>query len=243
MMVALLILLVGTASAAVAVNATQAELRSAGRARLGQQGRYASEAAMMTSISYIDLTFRSGDWQQMWETWDAAAAPPEMHHYGEAEVDPVNRHHASRMTHKSQTVTQETYEYTPLSNPQAAGAGGASGAGAGGAGGAAGGGGAAPDPVGNLGPRSAYQFPLADADAGYTVDLTDCFRAPSAMVPGETTSSVQFYCSLTARARLAPPNPSPPNVFSLPGGDYLQEPFTTRFRSRATIITPPVLLQ
>ena len=55
MLVVMLILMIATASAAISVHTTQSELQAAGEERIALQSRYASEAAMMSTISMIDM--------------------------------------------------------------------------------------------------------------------------------------------------------------------------------------------
>lgn len=246
MLVVMLILMIATASAAVSVHTTQSELLAAGQERVALQSRYASEAAMMSTISMIDLLGDSGQWLDVWREWNKVPAP-QMYWYAEPEIDPGNRHQSVRTTLGMETKLQSTSEMPPLNAPQSA----TGGTGGGGSGGSSGSGGASSgipiDPLGSFGPRQAYGLP----PEGYVVDVTDCAIAPSGHTPGAPVGGgsgslkvVQFYCVLTARARIALPTtlPAPKRSWTFGTFQYDQDPYTSEHDSRATILTPQMIV-
>jgi hypothetical protein len=244
MLVVMLVLMIATASAAVAVHTTQSELQAAGEERVALQSRYASEAAMMTTISMIDMLGDSGQWLDVWREWNKIPAP-QMYRYAEPEIDPGNRHQAVRTTLGQETRLQSTTEVPPLNGPQAA----SGGSGGGGSGGGSGSGGTSSgvplDTLGSFGPRQAYGLP----PEGYVVDVTDCAIAPSGHTPGAPVGGgsgslkiVQFYCVLTARAHIQLPGATASRNWTFGGFTYAQDPYTSEHDSRATILTPQMIV-
>jgi hypothetical protein len=212
MLVVMLVLMVATASAAVSVGTVQSEIQAAGHDRLALQTGYVSEAAMMSTITWIDMLGESGQWLQTWESWQTTR--PTMSFYAEPAIQNGT---AARTTMKQQDVLETNdLEVSPLNeavDPPSSGSGGSGGTGGtGGTGGASGagsggsgGGGSEVDTVGSFGPRQKYGIPAE----GYVVDINDCMLAPAAAVPGSPVGGGpgslrvrQFYCTLTARGRL-----------------------------------------
>jgi hypothetical protein len=126
MLVVMMVLLVATASAAVSVHSTQSELRAAGHHRQAIQTRYVSEAAMMTTISWIDQLGQSGDWQTIMDEWKAPNPPPQMWHFAEPKycilnnactpTEEAGRHHAMSVWQDQQEALS-TLITPPLSAP------------------------------------------------------------------------------------------------------------------------------
>lgn len=245
MLVVMLILMIATASAAISVHTTQSELLAAGEERIALQSRYASEAAMMSTISMIDMLGGTGQWLDVWRAWNALPTP-QMYRYAEPEIDPGNRHQAVRTTLAQTTSLQSTIEMPPLSAPQAASGGTSGGSGgAGGTGGSGGSSGMAPDLLGSFGPRQAYGLPAE----GYVVDVNDCAVAPSGHTPGAPVAGgtgslkiVQFYCVLTARAQIQLPGAATARNWTFGAFTYAQDPFMSEHDSRATILTPQMIV-
>ena len=241
MLVVMLILMIATASAAISIHTTQSELQSAGEERIALQSRYASEAAMMTTIAYID---KLGDdtggtaFAMMWKLWQQQQ-PPKMYEYAEPEVDPGNRHSAIRVTMPMEMAKQQTTEIAPLSGPVSGTGGG------GGGGGGSGGGGSQPlDTLGSFGPRQAYGV----SSIGYVVDINECQAAPSGLTPGELSgggnkpgqTSQNFICTLTVHTQVQLPGATASRGWRYGAFTYQQDPFASEHDSRATILTPPV---
>jgi hypothetical protein len=246
MLVVMLILMLATASAAVSVHTTQSELQAAGEERIALQSRYASEAAMMSTISMIDMLGDSGQWLDVWREWNKLPAP-QMYRYAEPEIDPGNRHQAMRTSLGQETRLQTSTEIAPLNGPQSASGGSGGGGGSGGSGGTGGssGSGVPLDTLGSFGPRQAYGLP----PEGYVVDVTDCAIAPAGHTPGAPVGGgtgslkvVQFYCVLTARAHIQLPGAAAVRNWTFGAFTYAQDPYTSEHDSRATILTPQMIV-
>jgi len=256
MLVVMLILLVATAAAGFAVSNIQSEVHAAGNERLALQTRYVAEAAIMTTITWIDLLGSTGQWEATKEAWKTGG-PPEMSVVAEPDIKAdvatgLLSHAASRSTMLQQDdLVTDASEVSPLSvamPPATAGTGGTGGTGGGG-GGTGGGGGAPPsnDVLGSFGPRQAYELPAE----GYVVDITDCYEAASAGVPGAPIGGPQsglkpmrLLCVLTARGRLVLPG-TRTRDWNIDFDDgaldevtYRQPIFGTGHDSRATILSP-----
>jgi hypothetical protein len=270
MLVVLLIIMVATASAALSVRTTHSELQAATSNRVGLQARYASEAAIMTTIAWIDMLGDSGQFLQIWREWEAND-PPNMSKVGEPSLTADTRHHATRTSMKMQMALQADATFgcpttcaKPLnpavseSGAAGSGGGGTGGGGTGGGTGGTGGGGtgggtggsgggagtsAAPDPFGSFGPYQAYE-PADD----YFVDINDCMLAPSAAVPGAPIGGgpgslkvVQFHCTVTAHGRIDVPN-APGRNWTIDAQTYTQSATAATHESRATILTPQMIV-
>jgi hypothetical protein len=240
MMVVLLILMVATASAAVSIQTTQSELRAAGHERVGMQAHYASEAAMIGTVAWIDMLGESGQFLEVLDTFDGLPLSDlALQQFGEPDyrADGSTRHHASRSSMRLQIALQAdtTFACPTTCLPPLTRAGDASG-----------------DAVGSFGPRQAYQAALNDnGNVDYAVDINDCMEAPSAAVPGAPLGGgqgsvriVQFYCVLTARGRVhldfASEDDRPIRTWGSTFS-YEQARFTSAHDSRATILTPQMI--
>jgi hypothetical protein len=243
MMVVLLILMVATASAAVSIQTTQSELRAAGHERVGMQAHYASEAAMIGTVAWIDMLGESGQFLEVLDTFDGLPLSElSLLQFAEPDyrADGSTRHHASRSSMRLQVALQDgdtTFACPTTCLPPLTRAGDASG-----------------DAVGSFGPRQAYQPTInADGNVDYAVDINDCMEAPSAAVPGAPLGGgqgsvriVQFYCVLTARGRV---HLDFANEADRPAArtwnqntvNYDQARFTSAHDSRATILTPQMI--
>src|SRR6476661_4998325 len=62
LLVVLLVVLIITSSLTVAVRSTQSEVRAAGEERVLRQTRASAEAAMTTTIAWIDMLGDAGQW-------------------------------------------------------------------------------------------------------------------------------------------------------------------------------------
>jgi hypothetical protein len=244
MLVVMLILLVATASAAVAVHTTQSELHAAGQDRLALQTRYVSEVAITATASWIDQL--GEDFQGVLDKWSARPAP-DLTRFGEPALTAETRHNALRTGAYEQSGLPQ-YVKSPVWL-----GGGSAGSGTGGAGGSSGS--SAPvDPsgIGTFGPRQAYGLPSDPTSGqflGYTVDVTDCVAAPPAYTPGMPIGGQgglvpqQLYCTLTARGRVVLPGNPAQRQWTFGGSTYNQDPFMCAQDSRATILTPVMWMQ
>jgi hypothetical protein len=253
MLVVMLVLMVATASAVISVNTVQSELQAAGNDRIALQTRYVAEAAIMTTVSWIDMLGDTGQWLETWNDW---TTPPEMWPVGEPEL-PTNRQATRTSMWQQRALTTNTNEVPPLADatPYGTGGGGAGGSGgsggtggsggSGGSGGAGGaGGGPAVDFLGSFGPRQSYVLP----SEGYVVDITDCQIAPTAGTPGSPVGGgpgslrvVQFYCVLTAHGRLVQSS-GLTRTWTFNSHNYAQSMFGSSHDSRATIVTPAMIV-
>ena len=232
MLVVMLFMLVATAAAVVSIRATQNELEAAGQERVMRQTRAASEAAMTTTIAWIDMLGDSGKWVDVWDEWMSAAAPPPMNFFGEPPIQNNARHMAGRTYSFQQNGPRKAGEHYPLSSADAT------------------------DPIGSFGPNQAYTLPFDAATFNprrdmdmYAVDITDCALAPSSSSPGaplsggsESVSVVQFYCVLTAHVSMRMAGNTATNDWTIGTATYSQPRYAVLNDSRATILTPQMLV-
>lgn len=241
LLVVMLILLTGTALAAIALQSTQQEVRSAGHDRTALQTQYAAESAFATTLSWVDATCMNGTfYRNHLLGWAGQANAPSMALFGEPEVSLTNRAWANR-TQWQQQRDYLPYGVAPLTVPLAV-------AGAGAV--------IASDPVGSFGPRNAYVpgnehagAPIADL-VDYVVDLYDCRQRPVAASPGSQVNQggsgslqqVEFYCVMTARGRSYVPGAGLNKSWDLSsGGTYTPSRFMAAHDVRGTIVTPPII--
>ena len=245
MLVVLLILLVATASAAVSVANTQAELQAAGNERVAMQTRYVAEAGMATTLSWIVQLSNKNAFTKTFRSW---STPPDMDHYAEPMiVNGAETHHAQRTVMDAQLGMQQNPadEVPPLSN--AVPLSGAGSGGGGGSSGSGGSGGSTPDTTGSFGPKQGYGLP----SRGYVVDITDCQVAANALTPGSlvaggSTSAPTgaFYCVMTGRGRLDPIGSAAERSWTLGGSrTFKQGLYSSAHDARAEFITPEMILE
>jgi hypothetical protein len=248
MLVVMLILLTATAMGGVALQATQHEVRAAGYNRLAVQTQYVAEAAMSTTLAWIDATSLNGSfYQNQLRVWGTGTHPtPEMWRFGEPEISTTNRAWANRTQWEQQIAYfepaggQSGVGTAPLTVP----------------GGAVQGGNFATDAIGTFGPKSAYTPGAERTDIApatmvdYVVDLYDCQQLPVTASAGSQVNQggnalqqVQFYCVITARGRSYSAGAST-QTWTLPGTTNTYQP--SRFQSthdcRGTVITPPIMI-
>jgi len=244
MMMVMLILLVATASAAVSVHSVQTELRAAGHNRQAVQTQYVAEAALMTTIVWLDKVSDSGELELIIKKSDKQPMPS-MFHYAQPEyTSPEFRQHAMYSGPIQQAMNRQDFEVSPMSGPQdpAAGSGGSGGSG----------GVAAPQPdlIGSFGPQQAYQ-----PQQRWYVHINECKIAPAGMTAGSPAAGIddskrpkrQFFCVLTAFGRTVLKGYDQQNPVSAPGKDghnwaiganvYQSSKFAAAHDTRATILT------
>ena len=227
LLVIMLIIIITTAAAAVSVQNTTSEARVAGRELMMIHARYSSEAALATTIAWLDIIGGTPDFLNLWESW-AAMAPPEMRVYtaGHSIEPDASRHMAARSMQPVQMMLPHIVE--PISRASIADP--------------------IPDATGSFGPRQVYE------PEPYVVDLTDCLLAPAALSPGNQTNATtsgqtpkQFYCVLTVRGRLSVPAVGGVAMgagkFWSPGGsDTIQDRSGVAHDARASVLTPAMLI-
>jgi len=244
MLIVLLIVLTATTLAATSLQSTQYELRAAGYNRAALQTQYVSEAAAMTTLSWIDATAMDRSFLNHLNSWDppgAGATRPQMYRFGEPEILVANPARANRTQWEQQkaltTVTTPPLTYTGYNS------------------------GSFQDKLGSLGPRSPYVAGMqmdgeTTVTSNYVVDLYDCRLLSNTATSGYqvneggsgTMRYFQYYCVVTSRGRTYVPYPSTGKVPSKTwkvrseGVDtsYTVNRFTMAHDSRGSIITPPM---
>lgn len=245
MLIVLLVLLTATTLAATSLQTTEFELRSAGYNRAAIQNEYVSEAAAMTTFSWVDATTMDGSFMLHLQAWNLGKPPP-MDVFGEPEIPDDNRRNSNR----TQWIQQRAL--MPYTIPPITAAGYANGT--------------FIDPIGTFGPRSKYVPGVqVDSQAGagevnFVVDMYDCRQLPNTATVGYQVNQggsgslheVQFYCVVTSRGRSFVPygtdtSTRPSKKWSVPGGQtlngsYVVNRFTMAHDSRGTLVTPPIIL-
>jgi hypothetical protein len=260
MLVVLLIIMTATAAAMLALNTVHSELQASGQERVAQQTRNVADAAMVTTIAWINLLGGTGQWLRTWDSW-RASGPPDMDNYPEPAIDPLlTTGFASRTTMGAQRALNivGANEVGIVCDAAAGGSGsGGAGGGSAGTGGAGGGGGTTAsnsnpcdssfdtaNTVGSFGPTQAYTLP---ANLGYVVDITDCIRAPAALAPGSPLGGsssydvIAFNCTVTAHGRLEIGGASRSWTYGATPG-YTQRVFASAHDARAMIVTPEMIV-
>ena len=247
MLIVLLVLLTATTLAATSLQTTQFELRSAGYNRAAVQTEYVSEAAAMTTFSWVDATAMDKSFMLHLQAWNNSDPPP-MGVFGEPEIPSDNRRNSNRTQWIQQKALMH-YTMPPITRSGFVN-------------------GTFADPIGTLGPRSTYLpgiqvvpgSPGAD-EANYVVDMYDCRQLPNTATVGYqvnqggsgTLHEVQFYCVVTSRGRSYVPYPtsttnlpskkwSVPNGAGLNSGAFIVNRFTMAHDARGTLVTPPIIL-
>jgi hypothetical protein len=233
MLVVMLILLTATALAGISLQATEYELRAAGFGRSAVQTQYVSEAAMSTTLAWIDATSMDRSIMTHIGQWNDASAP-QTWMFGEPKLETFNRQDASR-TQWSQQARLSAVTIPPLTVP-----------------------GADNDPIGTFGPRVAYHPGTEDPDevdplvSDYVVDMYDCRRLTGVGSPGSqvnqggsgTIKEMQLYCVITSRGRSFMWEGAT-KVWETGDGenDYLVNRFSLAHDSRGTLVSPPIVVQ
>ncbi len=234
MLVVMLILLTATALAGVSLQATQYELRAAGFDRTALQTQYVSEAAMSTTLSWVDSTSLSGDILVHIGTWNAASDPMDVTQFGEPKLTASNRGDANRTQWKQQARLTNV-NLPPLTRP-----------------------GSDNDPIGTFGPRSNYSPGTEDPDvknaalADYVVDMYDCQPLTVSGTAGSqvnqtgsgTAQQIQYYCVVTARGRsyvFGEFEGKKKTWRNAEGDPYEVNRFSMAHDSRGTILSPPIV--
>jgi hypothetical protein len=240
----MLIIMVATTTASISVANTQSESRGVGRERMAMHARYASEAAMTTTVAWLDTV--GNGLSAAWRDWKLED-PPELRGHGERPISGAfsgQRHDAFVLRLSMQAPQIDGVQPVSEAEPYSSSSGGAGGAGGAGgtSGGAGGAGGATPGPAGpdyrgSFGPLQAY------APDPYVLDATDCFLAPPQ--PGEPAgqrTTGRYYCVVTVRGRINVPD-SLGRTFTFDGLDVTTSISGAAHDSRATILTPTIDIQ
>jgi hypothetical protein len=234
MLVVMLILLTATALAGVSLQATQYELRAAGFDRTAVQTQYVSEAAMATSLSWVDVASLNGAINIQLSAWNKTAKGPNLNQFGEPLLTDLNKKDANR-TQWLQQRSLAAVNIPPLTVA-----------------------GANNDPIGTFGPRSNYMPGTEDPDqtdatlADYVVEMYDCQRLQAAGTAGTqinqtgsgTAPQYQLYCVITSRGRsylFGDVKGKAKTWQTADGTKYTVNRFTMAHDSRGTFISPPIV--
>lgn len=234
MLVVMLILLTATALAGVSLQATQYELRSAGFDRTAVQTQYVSEAAMSTTLSWIDTTSLDRSIMQHIDVWNSAAKGPDVGMFGEPVLTTKNRQDSNRTQWIQQArLTGVTLPPITMTN-------------------------ANNDPIGTFGPKSSYNPGTEDPNnianpalSDYVVDMYDCRRLTGAGTPGTqvntggsgTIRQFQLYCVVTARGRsfMFGSFTGKTKIWTTSSGiAYPVSRYSMAHDSRGTVVSPPI---
>lgn len=217
MLVVMLFLFVATASAAVSVRATQAELESAGQDRLAHQARASADSAMNGTLTFLDQLTDAQAWREAKERWQQNGTTPGMAAYCDAPVDPAFVGRSLRMFPESQTGLRDGSGGPPLENPDVG------------------------ETVGSWGEeRHAYGF--NDAREAYAVDFSDCVMVPGSVVNGRNLADPTgqpYSCAVTVRFKLRLRGNDSTYPWTLRGAQACSEPrFAFTNDVRTTVIVP-----
>jgi len=229
MLIVMMILLTATTMASISLSATQFELRSAGFSRSALQTQYVSEAAMATTMTWVDVTSLDNGIVNHLDKWNDLGGP-KMEQFGEPILSTGNSADATR----TQWVQQR--ELAVVTLPPITRRGESS------------------DPVGTFGPRANYNPGVEDSGnvlPDYVVDMYDCRRLFGSGSPGSRVNTggsgaireMQLFCVITSRGRSFVPGPAPKIWQTAAGVDYSVNRYTTAHDSRGTIVTPPIVVQ
>ena len=219
MLVVLMVLLMGTVGATIALDASRNGLRSAAHHRIGTQNRYAAEAVLLSAISRIDILGGPGYQREIVTPW-STRPPPVMERLGEPPI--LVDHDTARMYALEICDDPDTDEFPPV---QVAGPGAIVPSGV-----------CAPegtDESGTIGPGNAWE------PTRYLADIYDCEQI-STMIPGQAqgASAKSLRCIITARARAGLAS-APTNTWRMGGAtDYVQSTHQAAHDAQAVIVTP-----
>jgi len=228
MLVVMMVLLMGTVGATIAMDATRNGLRSAAHQRTGIQTKYMAEAVLLSAIARVDILGGAGFQAEYIDPWKTKP-PPIMTGFGEPSIVPVQDHDTARMYAEALCANPHADEGPPA---QVAGAPAS-----------------VPTTVctpdgtdlsGTIGPGNAWE-PLR-----YLVDIYDC-AAVSSLIPGEAQGKTaeSLRCVLTARARsgvaAAVSLPQTTRDWNMSGGTYYQSTHQAAHDAQAVIFTPQLV--
>ena len=235
MMMVMLILLVATAAAAMSVHSVQTELRAAGHNRQAIQTQYVSEAAMMTTIAWLDQLAYNNVLGPLIIESDAVPMP-EMFHFALPEYSSADmRQHAMHTDADHQAKIRQDFETSPMGGPQLPTAGVSA---------------PVPDPIGSFGPQQAYE-----PQARWYAHINECQDAPLGMIAGDHAAGIRsedrpapkFFCVITAFGRTVLSGYDNLSPVTAPGRDghnwnvqgnvYQSSKFAAAHDSRAMILT------
>lgn len=231
MLVVMLIMLTLLSIAAISLQAIQFDVRAAGNDRAALQTQYIAEAAMVTTVSWVDATSLDRSLLTHIGAWNDTAEP-EMRWFAEPSLTASNRQDANR----TQWIQQEKLSKVTLPPLTVAGV---------------------DDPVGTLGPRASMHPGVqerTDADkavADYVVDMYDCRRLTGVGSPGSqvnqggsgTIKEMQLFCVITARGRSFVWGGADKTWKTSDNKEYKVNRYTVAHDTRGTIVSPPIVVQ
>lgn len=231
LLVIMIIIVITTAAAAASVRNTTAEMQAAGKERVLIQARYASEAALVSTLAYLDEV--GDDFEKQWADGRDNHLPPETREFtGGHQILAGNRYRAIRTSQTQQAALDTGPLVEPVSRPNPTLP--------------------VPDLTGSFGPYQGY------AMDPYIVDITDCAIASTTSDPenpvnqsaSSSTPPRRVDCTLTVRGRISMVDALNNQVgtavsWDLPGGlnGVVQERSGAGYDMRATIKTVPMQVQ
>lgn len=230
MLVVMMVLLMATVSATIAIDASYNALRAAGHHVTGTRTRLMAEAALHTAVGYIELV------PDVDRGIIQVGSEPNMQVFGWPNIDPglngEGRHHATRISDTGMSALQMTGERPPVQagkNLDTSGFPTMS---------ALGGFPADPNDVDGTTGRSVAWHPDR-----FVVDMYDCFEVSRSMVAGQgqgqgAGTRKQLQCTLSARGHHRLEGGSPTNTWTWQGVTYVQEELKSLHEAQMTIITP-----
>lgn len=230
MLVVMMVLLMATVSATIAIDASYNALRAAGHQVTNTRTKLMAEAALHTAVGYMELV-PSVD-QAILQVGTA----PDMQVFGapiiDTSADGSRRHHATRMPDIAMASLQMVGERPPvqpglnLSTTAFP----------------------APSTAGGFTPNNND----VDGTTGrgvawhpdrFVVDMYDCFEVSRSMVAGQAqgqgaSTRKQLQCTFSARGHHRLEGGSPTNEWTWEGVTYVQEELKSLHEAQMTVITP-----
>jgi hypothetical protein len=223
LVVILLIIVITTAAAAVSIQNTTAEVRASGREMMMVQARYSAEAALVTTLTWIDIL--DTNLSTLWAAWQTLP-PPDMRRNtgGHLIINDASRYGAAR-------VLQVVEEMIPMNVLPVSGHSGT-------------------DPTGSFGPNQVYEPAPYEVDITECVRAPTTPGNQASQNQSNSTP-VRFFCVLTVRNRLVITGGGSQIVWFNVGatsddwpepGEATQDRTGVAHDARATILTPTLLL-
>jgi hypothetical protein len=213
LLVIMIIIVITTFAASISVQNTTAEMQAVARERMTMHARYAAEAALVATASYIE---NLGDLTTAWNGWAGDPVPLVSQYTAGHAIPPTpeGRHSAARVT--DDVLAASSNGVPPVSSPNP--------------------GAMIPDFTGSFGPNQSYSMPA------YEVDLTDCYMGRIVPGNALAGPRAPFYCVLTVRGRLLINGGAGSGLqWLMPDGtNVFQDRTGAAHDARAIILTPTI---
>lgn len=217
LLVIMIIIVITTFAAAISVQNTTAEMQAVARERMTMHSRYAAEAALTATVSWIEVA----DLKVFWQGWNALPPPFVSPYTGGHPISPLARHNAVRISGVAQDLIANGV--LPVSGPDP--------------------GAAIPDLTGSFGPNQSYSMPSYDVDMTDCYEAPDVIG--NELGGGDEEKPTKFYCVMTVRGRLIINNGGGAGVqWVLPDGTNtgFQDRTGAAHDARAIIMTPTMMM-